>query len=57
MVVLAAADWPEVALLALNIVQALVLAWVGQQQQRSSVERRRRRKIDDVDQADEPDSA
>jgi hypothetical protein len=33
----------EVSLLALNVIQSLVLAWVGLEQGKSSKERRRRR--------------
>lgn len=50
MALLAEATVYDVLLLALNIVQAVVLAWVGQQQRKSSQERSRR---SDSDQRDE----
>jgi hypothetical protein len=53
MVVLGAVGWPEVALLALNIVQVVVLALVGRSQNHSAIERERRRHDEGVDQADE----
>ncbi len=43
------ASGQDVALLALNIVQAIVLAWIGQQQRLSSQERSRRSDADDCE--------